>query len=850
MTNISDEYIAEAALGDAYGNPRREREENPFIRFVNSGWGVAMICAIVSLVAVVALAKWGQTEPPVGYADRFEFSYEITYDTGKAWDGHPAPGETINVQTCITNLGEAFGAYGFSAHAQFVLQEDRSVRLEGYYPVIDAAWHTVKQGQQGYLTTHFFIPENAVCGVYDLVLSYGGVERIFEGAITVGKSLLAPDQFIFSYEMTNMDGSPISGSLTRGSSFLINTTIVNQGAPFTHMGSSSEFCAHPLFMWNSDHSVTIHTDFISNDDEGPHVIKTGEKWQESFAFTIPDDAPAGAYDLELSCLGIGQTFEGVLTIGEPEETTPLDRFSFGYMPAQGVATPDTIFEMTAWVVNDGDEFTFVGDPNDFSPTAVLYHQDSVYTVLGNRAPTGIPDRPCTVAHGQMGKSSYSFYFPEDAPVGSYRLVLSYGEEKQTFEDVLTIIQISPSTESVLPAWTGPYSEEKHITAIETYAESYASIDYGTSLPVTSVVFDAGFEAEDCRVVWVGPYEYTAQNEPANAVEKDIPCLADGRNIHVDTSWWYSDKAGNKTWAYLVCATDASGVEHYFYFRVDYFKYAPDAQDHILFAWEGEKTDQKLLAAIEEYTANYTPIDYGAYIPVNRVVINTDYAIESCKLASADLLDHEDHEREAAALAILADWLITIPTDHQIIVNTSAIIDEWSLSTACSYLIQVTGTDGKQRYYYFRVDHKPFAGPFDLSYVPLVDDSHVLEAWTGEYSTEKHAAAIEEYEAHYTPIEYGPDVPVTSLCFELDFIPAGVSSHRICKADGMETDPGHQYLLYLHYQIQGNRFYLNTQFSLSHASSLLYGILDTEGVEHYYYFRIDSSVYQPPTEDEA
>ena len=328
MTDISDEYIAEAALGDAYGNPRREREENPLIRFVNSGWGVAMICAIVSLIAVVALARWGQTEPPVGYADQFEFSYEITYDTEKAWDGHLAPGETINVQTCITNLGEAFGAYGFSAHAQFVLQEDRSIRLEGYYPVIDAAWHTVKQGQQGYLTTHFFIPKDAVCGVYDLVLSYSGVERIFEGVMTVGESVITSDQFSFSYEMTNMDGSPFTGSLTRGSSFRINTTIVNQGAPFTHMGSSSEFRAHPLFMWSSDHSVTIRTDFISNDDEGPHVIKTGEKWQESFAFTIPDDAPEGTYDLNLSCLGVGQVFEGVLIVEENTPTLSPDTKAF------------------------------------------------------------------------------------------------------------------------------------------------------------------------------------------------------------------------------------------------------------------------------------------------------------------------------------------------------------------------------------------------------------------------------------------------------------------------------------------------------------------------------------------
>ena len=70
---------------------------------------------------------------------------------------------------------------------------------------------------------------------------------------------------------------------------------------------------------------------------------------------------------------------------------------------------------------------------------------------------------------------------------------------------------------------------------------------------------------------------------------------------------------------------------------------------------------------------------------------------------------------------------------------------------------------------------------------------------------------------------------------------------------METDPGYSYLLGLQYQIQENRFYLNTQYSLSDSSkleSLLYGITDTEGVVHYFYFRIDSSVYQPPTEDEA
>ena len=722
MTNISDEYVREAALIPGMRRTHRDRHdrpENALTRFMNSGWGVAMLCAVVSLIAVIALARWGQTELPSGFTDRFELSYEISYDDGREWDGHPAPGDTVNVRTCITNLGEAFGTYGFSAHAQFVLQEDSSVLLEGFYPTIDPAWHTVEHGQQGCLTTHFFIPEDAVCGVYDLILSYNGAETVYRGVMTLGEpeETTPPTRnFSFGYELKGVGGTPShQATVCPGDTFYVDTTVQNNGKPFTYEGASTEFCARAKFVLSGD-TETVLTGFM-------------------------------------------------------DHTADFDTFR--------------------------------------------------------------------VENGQLGRGSYAFMLPEDTPEGVYDLVLSYGQEKQTFEDVLTVTRIPLSNDSVLHAWTGPYSEEQHVTAVETYAKNYTPVDYGTSLPVTSVIFDAGFEVAECRVVWVGPYEYTAQNEPANAIEK---------NIRVDTRWWYSDKNDDKLLAYLLCAADTSGGEHYFYFRVLHSAYAPDTQDHILLAWEGKKTDEKLLAAIQEYTANHTPIDYGAYIPVHRVVINTDYAVQSCKLQSVGLLDYEDHEREAKYLVDLYESGIIIPTDHQIIINTSGVINEWSASTAYSYLVQVIGTDGVERYYYFRVDYEPFAGPFDLSYVPLVDSSqHILEAWTGEYSTEKHAAAIEEYVARYTPIEYGPDVPVTSLSFELDFTPAGVSYYRISPAhDVKETDPGYNYLLGLTFQIQGNRFYLKTP-RVSSPTSILIGLTDPSGIQHFYYFRIDNSVYQPPAE---
>ena len=73
LNGIRDEYIAEAAealglLGEAapaYTKPAREHRENLLSRFFNSGWGVAVICAVVSL-SVLGGIIWAGQRPPVG----------------------------------------------------------------------------------------------------------------------------------------------------------------------------------------------------------------------------------------------------------------------------------------------------------------------------------------------------------------------------------------------------------------------------------------------------------------------------------------------------------------------------------------------------------------------------------------------------------------------------------------------------------------------------------------------------------------------------------------------------------------------------------------------------------------
>ncbi len=73
LNGIRDEYITEAAaalglLGEAApatAKPPRDRENSLLYRFFNSGWGVAVICAVVSL-SVLGGIIWAGQRPPVG----------------------------------------------------------------------------------------------------------------------------------------------------------------------------------------------------------------------------------------------------------------------------------------------------------------------------------------------------------------------------------------------------------------------------------------------------------------------------------------------------------------------------------------------------------------------------------------------------------------------------------------------------------------------------------------------------------------------------------------------------------------------------------------------------------------
>ena len=461
MTGISEEYITEAALVPAVGASPAKKPENRFAalsRALNSGWGVACICFIVAIAAVVGMVAWGRmgeiTTPGSDPSVRFAFSYEMTDNNGSAWNGTAMPGDMVNVSTTIVNHGKPFKAYDFFAFAQLVLQEDESVVIAGHYPVVDTDKHTVESGSTGSRTFHFHIPENAIPGVYDLVLSYDGEKQVFGGALTVGDPNA---KFSFGYKST--------GDALTGTPYYMDTWVINEGEAFTYEGSSMGFAPTAVLI-HMETQYRIDGSFGRYADHGVFTVNPGDIGRVTQEFFIPDDAPTGAYALQLSYGGVSKSFPGVVIVAEPTDVDldyPLPEdghpFSFGYEPFEGFAIPGDWLTVKAWVINEGEPFSFFGDPNSFEPVATLHHVDSGYVIQGHSAPTGIPPRPCNILTGQQGESAYTFPIPADAPTGTYGLKLSYGGAQETFDNVLTVAKPTVIDPAVLYNLTMPIGSD-------------------------------------------------------------------------------------------------------------------------------------------------------------------------------------------------------------------------------------------------------------------------------------------------------------------------------------------------------------------------------------------------------
>lgn len=456
MTGISEEYITEAALVPAVGASPARKPENRFAalsRALNSGWGVACICFIVAIAAVVGILHWGLPGASVNpfppavdpNAPRYVYSMDSlhSFSHGESVDRPVERGEDIYLTVSVQNNGPAFqirDSEWAQLSAVCVLQGDDSVTLEWRYSPRDGGnqpyW--VQTGATETLGFVLTIPENATPGVYDLVLSYDGEKQVFGGALTVGDPNA---KFSFGYKST--------GDALTGATYLMDTWVINEGESFTFEGSSMGFAPTAVLI-HMETQYRIDGSFDVDDDQGIFTVNPGDVGRVTQEFFIPTFAPTGAYALQLSYGGVSKSFPGVVIVAEPTVPalgdTENPSFSFDYEllnspdPAYAAWKAGDTIRIKVSVTNQGAPFTYTGSSGDFIPYPELYLKAVDDTRLTLHGTTFLPEDigTFTVSTGQTGTAVYAFFLSDDIPAGYLELAMSYagkGTGKYSFGSI-------------------------------------------------------------------------------------------------------------------------------------------------------------------------------------------------------------------------------------------------------------------------------------------------------------------------------------------------------------------------------------------------------------------------------
>lgn len=149
-------------------------------------------------------------------------------------------------------------------------------------------------------------------------------------------------------------------------------------------------------------------------------------------------------------------------------------------------------------------------------------------------------------------------------------ILSLAGCKEVQTDNYTVpTDVTSQKENVLKAWTGDFSEEKLINAINEYQNHYDTI-VCDDVSFKEVSFEADFEVVSCSVARLSSVDNEdIEVELYSYIDLSVQTLCSGNKVTVPIDWWHSGNKVEPVWSYLVCARDAEGAKHYYYFRTDY-----------------------------------------------------------------------------------------------------------------------------------------------------------------------------------------------------------------------------------------------------------------------------------------
>lgn len=158
---------------------------------------------------------------------------------------------------------------------------------------------------------------------------------------------------------------------------------------------------------------------------------------------------------------------------------------------------------------------------------------------------------------------------------SYDTVSSGNNSIPTASAVSEYSGTAVSDDNILDAWTGEFSKEKYVESIKEYQKNYSNVVINAEKEDrTHISFETDFEVSSC---YVDSLSYVDNNDFNVELNSYISLLVETKcnekKVTVFTDWWHDDSDSwvndHMIWAYLVCAKDMSGNNHYFYFRVDY-----------------------------------------------------------------------------------------------------------------------------------------------------------------------------------------------------------------------------------------------------------------------------------------
>ncbi|MBE6586161.1 MAG: hypothetical protein E7645_06520 [Ruminococcaceae bacterium] len=451
VTNINELYIAEAAdMPYKTAEIPVVKRKNGFVRFMNSGWGVAILCLLISTAITVGIIAAGKTPTPPAAGPThkdFSFSYTITPDQSVF-----RPGDSFTVHTKVKNEGGTFTVRGssqsFSADAWLVPHGaedvfDADQNIYGLFAQTDDyIIKRIENGTVGNLTGFFTIPEDVAGGPYDLVLSYKGEYQVFENALTVLKHGL-PDDILLSLRQypdkkEYLPGQAVSLSFRVIGIEPLTSDDVETGVPIDR-GYRVSAVLTPHGKGTDDASAIIGEvawDTLAN------ITNSNLGWAYYTAdFEIPANAVAGAYDLYLLYVSTREGDDRSAEAVEPKLlTVTIPRFDFHYSiePITTTFLLGNSYQINTRIMNLGEAFTVTGSHQAFSVEAkLLLHHDPNQVIYGEFVyDTNLVTQE--IATGQQGQHTGSFHIPTDATPGIYDLWLYYGEEYYVFEEAISI----------------------------------------------------------------------------------------------------------------------------------------------------------------------------------------------------------------------------------------------------------------------------------------------------------------------------------------------------------------------------------------------------------------------------